>query len=62
MVDDLTQGEPAFTVGNGMFPPARTPGPIVGRLRAALARVVRGEAFRGNADGNGSRVVVPGRR
>lgn len=49
--------EPDFTVWNGMFAPAATPGPIVERLRTELAKVVRGDALRGIADGNGNRTV-----
>lgn len=54
---ELGLSEPDFTVWNGMFAPAGTPAAIVERLRTELAEVVRGEAFRGIADGNGNRAV-----
>ena len=54
---ELGLTEPDFAVWNGMFAPARTPGPIVDRLRTALLEAVRSDAFRAVADGNGNRPI-----
>lgn len=54
---ELGLSEPDFTVWNGMFAPAGTPAAIVARLRTELGELVRGEAFRSIAEGNGNRAV-----
>jgi tripartite-type tricarboxylate transporter receptor subunit TctC len=54
---ELGLTEPDFTVWNGVFAPAATPAPIVEKLRAGLATVVQGEAFRSLANGAGNRSV-----
>ncbi|RAI57112.1 Bug family tripartite tricarboxylate transporter substrate binding protein [Roseicella frigidaeris] len=54
---ELGLTEPDFTVWNGLFAPAATPGPVVERLQASLGTALRTEAMRAVTGGNGNRAI-----
>ncbi|MEN0077124.1 MAG: tripartite tricarboxylate transporter substrate binding protein [Paracraurococcus sp.] len=54
---ELGLTEPDFTVWNGLFAPAATPGPVVARLQASLATALRSDAMRAITQGNGNRAL-----